>query len=172
MVKLSTIEVSLGAIALSATAAGSFLIAGGRAEQLPIFLGLSISAFVAAAAVVAARATQYQLEMRTRLFYLLPSERACQPDAATFETLDENELIEQVDNHIKQQEAVLNANCLNLMQGRSVGPDELALAEDQLRQLRSEIAALEDQFRTDQSHLKSGDPFSGLYKTGDGDAAH
>lgn len=167
MFTLSTIEISLGAAALTATAAGSFLIAGGALDQLPVFIALSLSVFAIAAGVVASRVTQYRLEMRTRLFYLLPAERACEPNADALESLVESELIELLESHLKQQDALLSANCHALMQGQTSEVDELLQAEDELRQLRSDIASLEDQFRTDQSLFKGSEsnfsqfPFGG-----------
>lgn len=168
MVKLSTIEVSLGAIALCASAAGSFLIAGGQVDQLPAFVALSLTVFAVTAAIVVSRISHYQMEMRARLIHLLPAERACQPDAIALDSLTETELFEQLAGHQKEQDALLSENYHVLIQSRTNQMDDLLQVEDELRQLRSEISALEDQFRTDQNRLQGFGLSSGFFRPGDG----
>lgn len=147
--KLSTLEAGLGAIALAIAAAGAFLIAGGPVMQLWMFLGLCALAFALAAGLIVARINQHEEELQFRLESLLPGEIRYSGTGRDLAALNSDELFGVLEQHLQQQQELLNANCLALIHGSQVNPD-LAQAEDELSRLRAELAALEDQFRSEQ----------------------
>jgi len=173
VVKLSTIEVALGAIALVAMTSGSFLLTGGPAAKLMSFMVFSASGIMIAAAVLVSRINQYELSVREKLVQLLPRERVCLPGHGPGSEQTENDLFAQLGQHLNDQQALLTTQCLTLISGSDAGR-ELA-AEDEpeieLRRLRAELAALDDQFLTEQRSsvmqgYESGLSFSQLVSRG------
>jgi len=149
VLKLSTLETGLGAVALAAATSGAFLIAGGAPQQLLMFFCMVSAALLIAATIVVLRINQHDASIRAQISALLPGELRHFGDAQGIQSLDTEGLFAMLEAFQLEQQELLNANCLALIHGTQALP-ELAQAEDELCQLRAELAALEDQFRSEQ----------------------